>query len=46
MRDAVDGEFTGVGDEVEAEGAFRGALDETVDCGREGLLGVVVVLES
>lgn len=46
VSDAVDGEAAVVGDEVDAQGAFAGALDEDVDVGGEGLLGFVFVLRA
>lgn len=44
MHDALDVKATVVGDEVYADGAFVGPLDEDMHVGGEGLLGVVVLL--
>ncbi len=46
MGYAVDSKATIISDEIDAEGAFAGALDEDIDVGREGLLGVVVFLHT
>ena len=42
VRDAVDGEAAIVSNEIDAQSSTASALDEDIDVGWEGLLGVVV----